>query len=209
MIEGMLNPVNGISGMILGFVLGMQKVILAAETGLGALAMAAQEADTKPREAALISLIPTLVTVFVAIIITTYIASYGLNVAGTMDFANSNEVQRLNQLFATAKYVVGGFGEFVLTMFTILSALTTILGAYYYMGKLFKNNSVNKNIAIYLTLITISGTLAVFGANVVFEAADLLLFVLSGLNVTALAIFTINKWKAYKLDSKDSNRKVS
>jgi Na+/alanine symporter len=126
-----------------------------------------------------------------------------------MDFANSNEVQRLNQLFATAKYVVGGFGEFVLTMFTILSALTTILGAYYYMGKLFKNNSVNKNIAIYLTLITISGTLAVFGANVVFEAADLLLFVLSGLNVTALAIFTINKWKAYKLDSKDFNRKVS
>lgn len=207
--EGMLNPVNGVSGMILGFVLGMQKIILAAETGLGALAMAAQEADTKPREAALISLIPTLVTVFVAIIITSYMASYGLNEAHTISFANSNEVQRLSQLFDTARYVTGGFGAFVLSMFTVLSALTTILGAYYYMNKLFKNNSINKNIAIYLTLITISGTLAVFGANVVFEAADLLLFVLCGLNVTALAIFTIKKWKSYKFYSILTSHKKS
>lgn len=199
--EGMLNPVNGISGMTLGFVLGMQKVILAAETGLGALAMASQEADTAPREAALISLIPTLITVFVAIIITSYMASYGLNEAGTINFTNSTEITRLTQLFATAEFVTGKFGVVVLTMFTLLSALTTILGAYYYMGKLFKNNSVNKNIAIYLTLITLSGTLAVFGANVVFEAADLLLFVLCGLNVSALAVFTIKKWKSYKLDN--------
>lgn len=207
--EGMLNPINGFSGMMLGFVLGMQKIILAAETGLGALAMAAQEADTKPREAALISLIPTLVTVFVAIIITSYMASYGLNEVHTINFAGSNEVQRLTQLFATAKHVTGVFGEFVLSMFTVLSALTTILGAYYYMNKLFKKNSINKNITIYLTLIIISGTLAVFGANVLFEAVDLLLFVLCGLNVTALAIFTIKKWKYYKLCSNLKGSKQS
>ena len=125
-------------------------------------------------------------------------ASYGLNEAHTINFAGSNEVQRLTQLFATAKHVTGVFVEIVLSMFTVLSALTTILGAYYYMNKLFKKNSINKNIAIYLTLIIISGTLAVFGANVLFEAVDLLLFVLCGLNVTALAIFTIKKWKYYK-----------
>lgn len=33
----MLNPVNGLSGMVLVFVLSMQKIILAAETGLSAL----------------------------------------------------------------------------------------------------------------------------------------------------------------------------
>ena len=77
------------------------------------------------------------------------------------------------------------------------------------MNKLFKNNSINKNIAIYLTLITISGTLAVFGANVVFEAVDLLLFVLCGLNVTALAIFTIKKWNSYKFYSILTSHKKS
>ena len=91
------------------------------------------------------------------------------------------------------------FGILVLCAFTVLSALTTILGSYYYMTKLFKKNHINKNIAIYLALIIAAGTLAVFGANVVFEAVDLLLFVLCGINVTALAIFTIKEWKKYTL----------
>lgn len=93
------------------------------------------------------------------------------------------------------------FGLIVLCAFTVLSALTTILGSYYYMTKLFKKNHINKNIAIYLALIITAGTLAVFGANVVFEAVDLLLFVLSGINVTALAIFTVKAWKAYEIKS--------
>ena len=32
-LEGMTNPVNGFSGIMLGFVLGMQKVLQTAETG--------------------------------------------------------------------------------------------------------------------------------------------------------------------------------
>ena len=67
--------------------------------------------------------------------------------------------------------------------------MTTILGSYYYLRKLFKNNAVNKNIVIYLTLIVSAGTLAIFGANVVFEAVDLLLFVCSGINLIALTVF--------------------
>ena len=84
-LEGMTNPVNGFSGIMLGFVLGMQKVLQTAETGLGALAMAAQEADTQPREAAMISLIPTIITVVVSIVVTSYIASYGID-AGIITF---------------------------------------------------------------------------------------------------------------------------
>ncbi len=91
------------------------------------------------------------------------------------------------------------FGLVVLCTFTVLSALTTILGSYYYTTKLFKKNPINTNIAIYLGLIIAAGTLAVFGANVVFEAVDLLLFVLCGINVTALAIFTVKEWKKYQL----------
>lgn len=196
-LEGMTNPVNGFAGIMTGFVLGMQKVLQTAETGLGALAMAAQEADTKPREAAMISLIPTIVTVVVSIVVTSYIASYGLS-TGIITF-EGGAAERLAEYFFTAKEVTGMFGLIVLCAFTVLSALTTILGSYYYMTKLFKKNHINKNIAIYLALIIAAGTLAVFGANVVFEAVDLLLFVLCGINVTALAIFTIKEWKKYTL----------
>ena len=205
-LEGMTNPVNGFSGIMLGFVLGMQKVLQTAETGLGALAMAAQEADTQPREAAMISLIPTVITVVVSIVVTSYIASYGID-AGIITF-QGGAAERLAQYFGTAQHVTGIFGLVVLCAFTVLSALTTILGSYYYMTKLFKQNHINKNIAIYLILIIAAGTLAVFGANVVFEAVDLLLFVLCGINVTALAIFTIKKWKDYVITDED-NKKVA
>ena len=200
-LEGMTNPVNGFSGIMLGFVLGMQKVLQTAETGLGALAMAAQEADTQPREAAMISLIPTIITVVVSIVVTSYIASYGID-AGIITF-QGGAAERLAEYFGTAQQVTGMFGLVVLCAFTVLSALTTILGSYYYMTKLFKQNHINKNIAIYLVLIIAAGTLAVFGANVIFEAVDLLLFVLCGINVTALAIFTIKKWKDYVITDKE------
>lgn len=213
MMEGMMNPVNAMMGVPLGFILGMQKVIQTAETGLGALAMAAQESDSQPREAAMISLIPTAVTVFVSIVVTSYIASYGVK-AGTLALVDANgaavgTVQRLGGYFATAEHVVGIFGLVVLAAFTVLSALTTILGSYYYTTKLFKQNTVNKNISIYLVLVIAAGTLAVFGANVVFEAVDLLLFVLSGINVTALAVFTFKHWEAYKLGKNALEKKAA
>ena len=193
MIQGMMNPVNAMLGVPLGFILGMQKIIQTAETGLGALAMAAQESDSEPREAAMIALIPTIVT--------SYIASYGVR-NGIIHFP-ADTITRLTQLFETAQDVTGVFGLIVFSLFTVLSALTTILGSYYYMTKLFKSNHINTNIAIYLVLVFAAGTLAVFGANVVFEAVDLLMFVLCGINVTALMIFTFKAWKKYKLDDND------
>ena len=201
MIQGMMNPVNAMLGVPLGFILGMQKIIQTAETGLGALAMAAQESDSEPREAAMIALIPTIVTVFVSIVVTSYIASYGID-AGIITF-QGGAAERLAEYFGTAQQVTGMFGLVVLCAFTVLSALTTILGSYYYMTKLFKSNHINTNIAIYLVLVFTAGTLAVFGANVVFEAVDLLMFVLCGINVTTLMIFTFKAWKKYKLDDND------
>ena len=185
MIQGMMNPVNAMLGVPLGFILGMP----------------AQESDSEPREAAMIALIPTIVTVFVSIVVTSYIASYGVR-NGIIHFP-ADTITRLTQLFETAQDVTGVFGLIVFSLFTVLSALTTILGSYYYMTKLFKSNHINTNIAIYLVLVFTAGTLAVFGANVVFEAVDLLMFVLCGINVTTLMIFTFKAWKKYKLDDND------
>ena len=158
----------------------------------------------------MISLIPSIVTLFVAIFITSYIASYGIE-TGVIDYSlGLNSLERLSTFFDTAASVTGIFGIIVLSLFTVLSATTTILGSYYYLRKLFKKNSDNKNIVIYLVTIISAGTLAIFGANVVFEAVDLLLFVCCGLNVTALGIFTIKEWKKYIIvDDSQSENKVA
>lgn len=196
MIEGMKNPVNAMMGVPLGFILGMQRVMQTAETGLGALAMAAEESDSEPREAAMISLLPTVVTIFVSIVVTTYIASYG--VANGIITYPADSVTRLKDFFMTASAVTGGFGLFVLSAFTVLSGLTTLLGSYYFLTVLFHNKE-NTNIGIYLAIMVTAGTLAVFGFNIVFDAVDLLLFIVGGINIVALAVFANKKWKEYKL----------
>ena len=196
MIEGMKNPVNAMLGIPLGFILGMQRVMQTAETGLGALAMAAEESDSQPREAAMISLLPTIVTIFVSIIVTTYIASYG--VANGIITYPADSITRLKDFFMTASSVTGVFGLFVLSAFTILSGLTTLLGSYYYLTVLFHNKE-NTNIAIYLVIMITAGSLAVFGFNIVFDAVDLLLFVVGGINIVALVTFAAKKWQDYRL----------
>ena len=87
-------------------------------------------------------------TLFIAIFITSYIASYGID-AGIINYGAPNDaVYRLSSFFNTASSVTGTFGLAVMALFTVLSAMTTILGSYYYLRKLFKNNAVNKNIVI-------------------------------------------------------------
>lgn len=200
MIAGMKNPVNAMMGIPLGFIMGMQRVLQTAETGLGALAMAAEESNAKPREAALITLIPTTITVFVSIVVTSYIVSYGVKQGVIIYPADS--VERLAGYFATAEAVCGIFGLIVLSLFTLLSALTTLLGSYFFLNQLFQNKEII-NIAIYLMIICTAGVLAVFGFNIIFDAVDLLLFIVGGINVIALAVFATKTWKKYMIKTKE------
>jgi Na+/alanine symporter len=171
--------------------------------------MSAQQSDSEPREAGIISLIPSVMTLFIAIFITSFIASYGID-AGIIKYtADSDAVYRLSSFFNTASSVTGTFGLIVMSLFTVLSAMTTILGSYYYLRKLFKNNAANKNIAIYMTLVIVAGTLAIFGANVVFEAVDLLLFVCCGINLIALTIFAYKTNKEIKAGKIEEVKEVA
>lgn len=195
MLEGIKNPVNIGIGVPLGLVFGIQRVIQTAETGLGALAMSAAESKSEPREAAFISLIPTIVTIFVSILVTSYITSYGV-FRDTVNFP-ADSLERIRMYFDTAVYVTGNLGLIVLSLFTLLSALTTLLGSYYFLNVLFEN-SENLNIIIYLLLVVSAGSLAVFGFNIVFDAVDLLLFVVAGINVLALTKFSHNYWRRFQ-----------
>jgi len=192
--QGMANPVAAMIGMPTGFILAMQRVCQTAETGLGSLAMAAQEEDTEPREAALIALIPCITTLVVSMIVTSYITSYG--VEHGFFALPGDALGRLGGYYKTAVAVTGNLGLIALTIFALFSALTTLLGSYYFLSQLY-NNSENKNIAIYICIEIIAGTLAVFGFNIVFDAVDLLLFVVSGINIVALAVFVTKGYKKY------------
>ncbi len=65
--------------------------------------MAAQESDSEPREAAMISLIPTIVTVFVSIVVTSYIASYGVELEYIINYTSADTVTRLTAYFKLHK----------------------------------------------------------------------------------------------------------
>ncbi len=196
MWEGATNPVNAMLGIPTGLILGLQRVIQTSETGLGALGMASLESDGKPREAAVITLIPTIITIFVAVIVTTYITSYGIASGVFGDDTLTSSVARLSAFFDTAKLVAGNFGLFTLILFTILSAMTTLLGSYFFLDSLL-DLSENAEIAIYFILIGTAGTLAIFGFDIIFEVVDLLLCVIIGLNVLGLFNFVRKHYKNY------------
>lgn len=189
----LLDPMTIAIGLPIGLLFGLQRIIQTSEAGLGGLAMSSLEADSKARAAAIIAIIPSLVTIIIAIIGTTYITSYGIQ-------NNIIEVGQatLDSFFITAYSVTGVAGVIILVLFTVLSGLTTLIGSFYFVDVLMKY-SANKKIAIYMSLIFVAGTLAVFGFSVIFELIDLLMFVVTGLNVCALLVFTRKYWKKYKI----------
>lgn len=205
MMEGLTQPVSMLIGVPTGFILGMQRIMQTAEPGIGAMAMAAVESDSEPREAGQIALIPTILTVLVAIVVTSYITSYGMW-NGYFTFP-AGGVARLGGYFITAEKVTGLFGLIVLCVFTLLSAMTTLLGSYFYLGQLF-NSSETRNIGIYLGIITVAGTLAVFGFNIIFDIVDLLLFVVASLNMLALGSFVRTRWTDYRIIEKEEIKRV-
>ncbi len=195
--KGLLNPVNAGLGMPMGFILGIQRVLQSSETGLGTLGMSAREADSQPREAAVVSLLPTCLTIVVSILVTTYITSYGQ--ANGYITLPAEAIERLKGYFVTASAIAGNFGLVVLCIFSLLSGLSVLLSSYYFLSVLF-NSKENTNIIIYIIAIFSAGTLAVFGFNIVFDVVDLLLFVVCAINMAALLVFATKKWKDYKLE---------
>lgn len=199
---GMKNPITAGIGLPIGFTVAVQRITQTSEPGLGALAMSSLDSSSQPRAAGLISLIPAITTVFIAIFVTSYITSYGSNI-GLIDLQSSDALLALKGYFATCFEVVGLYGLITITLFTILSGITSLLGSYYFLSILL-DYTENKNIAIYIFLIWSAGTLAIFGGSIIFEAVDLLMFVVTGSNLAAISLFVTKGYKNYRIDRKPS-----
>ncbi len=197
-LEGMKNPVTMGIGLPLGLTVAVQRITQTSEPGLGALGMASLESDSKPRAAGLISLIPAITTVFLAIFVTSYITSFGAS-AGLIDMTSGDSLLILKGFFQTCYEIAGIYGLITITIFTILSGITSLLGSYYFLSILL-DYSEDTNIKIYILLIFTAGTLAIFGASIIFEAVDLLLFFVTGINVFAIFKFATKEWKNYQIN---------
>ena len=192
MIIGLKNPVSILFGIPLGLIFGMQRVIQIAEPGLGTLPLAAMKINSTPRVAASISAIMTTFLVVVSVLVTSYIA---LN-ENIISFA-SNSAERLVSYFETVISVTGIFGLTILSIFIILSGLTTLLGSYYLLS--LSSKGKNKN-AIYLGLLLVAGMLSIFNFEILFNLLNILLFIATSLNIGALAMFAEFEWSKYKVN---------
>lgn len=200
---GFRNPVTMGIGIPTGLILGLQRIIQTSEAGLGTSPLASEEGkEMGPHNSAITQVIPTAITVVVSLLITSYIASYGIN-KEVITFP-ADGLERLTGFFITAELVTGRLGLIVLSCFAILSGITTLLGSFFFLRQLFKQMNENYQIIMYIGLIFIAGTLAVFGFDIVFDVVDILLFVVSGLNVLALTLFI----KRYRDDAVDTNNQI-
>ncbi len=194
LLDEMGNRSAMVSGLPIGLLLGLQRIIQTSEVGLGSIAMAASESDSKPRVGALAAIIPVFVTVAIAIMGTSYITSYtaySLNlIPGQIE---------LIDLVNTIISQVGMIGLYIFVIFMILSGLTTLIGSFYYAETLL-NKSQNTNITIYLIVTFIAGTLAIFGFSIIFDIIDLLMFVVVGINVAAIFKFVFIDFKKYRIN---------
>lgn len=188
---GFINPMSMGVGVPVGLIFGLQRIIQTSEAGLGTSPLASEEGkDMGAFNCALTQVIPTAITVVISLLITSYITSFG--VQNGIITLPSDGIVRLQGFFTTAESITGVFGLIIISVFAILSGATTLLGSYFFLCQLFNNKNENRNIAIYMILIIVAGTLAIFGFNIVFDVVDILLFAVSGLNVLSLTIYV---WK--------------
>lgn len=195
MITGLRNPINMGFGIPLGMIIGMQSIVQSSEIGIGTLSMSAYELDSEPREAAKISIITILISFLISVLTTSYITSYGMN-EKIIDFP-TDSLNRLGLYFQTVSSVTGSFGLVILSLFTVLTILSTLLSSYYFISVLFEN-SETINILICFILIVGAGTLAILGYEIVFQVVNLLLFIVAAINIFALTSFAHGYWYRYK-----------
>jgi Na+/alanine symporter len=171
-------------GMPIGLVIGLQRIIQISETGLGTSAIASSDSENSPRREALIQMIATIISVMIAVLITSYIFTYGrYNVSGVELVGNG--FVRISGYFESIKDVLGMGGIWLVLIFFVISGMTTVLGSFHFMNRSMAGTE-NVKIAIYLALISTSGILSINSFDVIFDIADLLMFVVSAINILAM-----------------------
>jgi len=179
------------TGILAGLIIAAQRIIQISETSLGTSALSSSDRQNTPKQESLIQTMATLLSIGIAVIITTYIYAYGLETFDQVSLANNTFDQLIGFLFTV--YNVSGYtGLFIIVCFFVLSGFTTILGSFHFLNSTL-NLKVQQRIYIYLTLIFISGFLSILHFDLIFEITSLLMFIVGLINVFAVTIFVYKK----------------
>lgn len=183
-------------GIPIGLIIGFQRIIQVSETGLGTSALASSYSENSPRREALIQMLSTIITNFIAVVITSYVVEYGrYNLSNVA--LSQNGFERIYAYLTSAISVTGILGKSILIFF-VLSGFTTILGSFHFINVSMRLSD-NKKIAFYIFLITSSGILSISNFDVIFDISDLLMFVASSLNIIAMFTFALKDIKKYRI----------
>lgn len=178
-------------GLPLGLIIAFQRIIQISETSLGTSALSSSDRENSPRREALIQTISTLISIFIAVIITSYIFAYGQTHIESVALSASG-FERISGYIFTVFSVTGYAGLVVVLLFFIVSGFTTILGSFHYVNTSLKL-SENGIIITYILLISLSGALSVTHFELIFEASNLLMFIVGFINLLAMALFIYKK----------------
>ncbi|WP_284204821.1 alanine:cation symporter family protein [Psychromonas marina] len=195
-------------GLPVGLIIAFQRIIQISETSLGTSALSSSDRENSPRREALIQTISTLISIAIAVLITTYVFAYGQTFIDSVSLSGSS-FERVQGYIFTVYSVTGYVGLIIVLLFFIVSGFTTILGSFHYVNTSLKL-SENGRITAYLVLISLSGALSVTHFDIIFEASNLLMFIVGFINLCAMARFINNKLHYVKPDNTElSNNKFN
>lgn len=165
------------------FLIGMQRAIFISESGLGTSAISASTCDNDPKKQGMLEILGIHITTFI-ICFTTFIiiatSDYNL-----INFTNINGIDLVMYAF---NYHFNSIGKILLSMITILFAVSTIISGYLFGEnnlKIFTTNKIIINIfkIVVILIVFISGYIK---PNILWNLTDFFIAILTLINISSI-----------------------
>jgi len=179
----MMKEAFNIKSIIPVFLIGMQRAVFISESGIGTSAISAASCDNAPAKQGMLEVLGIHITTFVICFVTFLIivtSDYNL-----IDFRNINGIEIVMYAF---NYHFGTSGKILLTLITIMFAVSTIISGYFFGEnnvRLFTNNRMIINLFKIgvMFVIIISGYVS---PKILWNLTDYFIAILAIINVFSI-----------------------
>ena len=179
----MIREAFNLKSIVPVFLVGMQRAIFISESGIGTSAISASACDNEPSKQGMLEIMGIHITTFLVCFVTFLIivtTDYNL-----IDFGNINGIEIVMYSF---NYHFGNVGKILLSIITILFALSTIISGYFFGEnnvRLWTSNKKIMNIfkLIVVLVIAISGYVS---PNILWNLTDFFIALLAFINISSI-----------------------
>lgn len=174
------------------FLIGMQRAIFITESSIGTSAISASTCDNNPSKQGMLEVFGIYITVFI-VCITTFL----IIVTSNYHINNFNNINGIEIVLYSFNYHFGEYGSLILSIITIMFALSTIISSYFLGESNLLNITKNKIIniiykIIFMLVIIIS---CYIKPNILWNLTDFFVALLVIINVYAILKITTNNIK--------------